>query len=192
MTAAAAPAVPTAATAPTARWQTWLALAGGLLVFGGYNHAILRNESLLARGDVVRLELAPVDPRAFLTGDYMRLDYALAREAARRHDAAASGRRTPDAAAAAGRDAFAIVAVDADRVARLVRLQPAATPRAAGEHALLVRFRAGRARIGTDAWYFEEGTGKRLEAARYGEFRVGADGRTLLTGLLDAGRQPLP
>jgi len=35
----------------------------------------------------------------------------------------------------------------------------------------------------TDAWYFKEGEAERWAAARYGEFRVDANGKALLVGL---------
>ena len=56
---------------------------GAALVFGLFNWSIAQKEALLRDGQVVRLALAPVDPRAFLTGDYMALNYAIAAEAAR-------------------------------------------------------------------------------------------------------------
>ena len=37
--------------------------------------------------------------------------------------------------------------------------------------------------IGTDAWFFREGEGKKYEAARFGLFRVGQDGQMILVGL---------
>ena len=37
----------------------------------------------------------------------------------------------------------------------------------------------------TDAWFFREGEAERWQRARFGEFRVGADGRALLVGLSD-------
>ena len=43
----------------------------------------------------------------------------------------------------------------------------------------------------TDAYFFPEGEGKRFEAARFGEFRVLADGRALLIGLVDGQRRPI-
>jgi uncharacterized membrane-anchored protein len=35
----------------------------------------------------------------------------------------------------------------------------------------------------TDAWFFKEGEAERWSRAKYGEFRVGADGRALLVGM---------
>lgn len=43
----------------------------------------------------------------------------------------------------------------------------------------------------SDAFYFPEGQGQPLQAARFGEFRVLPDGRALLVGLADAQLQPL-
>jgi uncharacterized membrane-anchored protein len=37
----------------------------------------------------------------------------------------------------------------------------------------------------TDAWFFREGEAARWQVARFGEFRVDADGRALLVGLAD-------
>jgi uncharacterized membrane-anchored protein len=35
----------------------------------------------------------------------------------------------------------------------------------------------------TDAWFFAEGEESRWSRARFGEFRVGAEGKALLVGL---------
>ena len=43
----------------------------------------------------------------------------------------------------------------------------------------------------TDAWFFKEGEAERWARAKYGEFRVGSDGRALLVGLRGAELQPL-
>ena len=52
------------------------------------------------------------------------------------------------------------------------------------EHRL--RVRAGRVRVGTDAYFFQEGMAERYAGAAYGEYRVAADGAAVLTGLRDA------
>ena len=46
-------------------------------------------------------------------------------------------------------------------------------------------------KFATNAFFFQEGTAKRYEAARYGEFRVASDGELLLTGLRGKELQPL-
>jgi uncharacterized membrane-anchored protein len=47
------------------------------------------------------------------------------------------------------------------------------------------RQRDGRTRLGTDAWYFQEGDGTELGKARYGEFRVDDRGTMVLVRMLD-------
>jgi uncharacterized membrane-anchored protein len=162
-----------------AAWQKLLLAFGAVLVFGLFNWSLVQKEALLRNGRIVRLALAPVDPRAFMTGDYMALNYALAAQAG---NLLAQTRR---------QDGFAVVTVDDRQVAALVRMQDAPAPVSLGEQALRVRLRAGRARIGTDAFYFQEGTAKQYEAAKYGEFRVDASGQMLLIGLLDESLQAL-
>jgi uncharacterized membrane-anchored protein len=163
--------------------QKWLAIVGLVIVFVAFNGSILQKEQLLRDGQVVRLALAPVDPRAFMTGDYMALDYAVA---AQLND------RLRSAGDRVARDAFAVVAADSEGVAQLVRLQEEAAPLQSGEVALKARLRQGRVRLGSDAFYFQEGTGRRYEKARYGEFRVGAGGDMLLVRLLDESLVAIP
>ena len=155
--------------------QKWLAIIGVLLVFGALNASVLQKERVLREGQVVRLSLAPVDPRAFMTGDFMALNYAIANEL----------NRTMVSDKDRARDAVVVVSLDGQGIGKLVRLQERASPLQAGEVALKLRVRDGRVRLGTDAFYFPEGTARRYEKARYGEFRVAPDGEMLLVRLLD-------
>ena len=59
------------------------------------------------------------------------------------------------------------------------------------ERLLLARWQQGQWRIGPDAFFFEEGTAAQYEQARYGEFRLQADGATLLVGLRDEALKPI-
>ena len=54
---------------------------GLLLVIVVLVGLVVGKERVLARGTPVLLELAPVDPRSLMQGDYMVLDYAVSREA---------------------------------------------------------------------------------------------------------------
>jgi uncharacterized membrane-anchored protein len=52
---------------------------------------------------------------------------------------------------------------------------------------LRYRIRANRVWLGTNAFFFEEGSAARFNGARYGEFRVDrASGEAVLVGLRDA------
>jgi len=148
-----------------------LIVLGTLLALGAVNVAILGKERIKQDGEVVYLPLAPVDPRSLVQGDYMALRFALAREIERRDEAA-------HRVESEGEVAFAALALDDKRVASLAG---DATPAAMK---LRYRIRGGRIWLGTDAFFFEEGTVERFSAARYGEFRVDRrSGEAVLVGL---------
>lgn len=131
---------------------------------------VVKKERLLASGQSMLLDLGPVDPRSLVQGDYMRLDYALSR------NVAVDGSWP--------RDGALIVRLDEYGVARFVRRDDGAAL-AQGEHRLAYRVRGRRAHIGTDAYFFQEGTADRYQRARYGEMRVAPDGSAVLVGLRD-------
>ncbi|MDE8355606.1 GDYXXLXY domain-containing protein, partial [Klebsiella pneumoniae] len=54
-------------------WRGALIALGLVLALAVVNLAIVSCERLLAEGEVVLLELAPVDPRSLMQGDYMSL-----------------------------------------------------------------------------------------------------------------------
>ena len=54
----------------------WIIIIINLIILlGFFNNSILQKEKLLTDGQLVLLELAPVDPRSLMQGDYMRLNY---------------------------------------------------------------------------------------------------------------------
>jgi uncharacterized membrane-anchored protein len=76
-------------------------------------------------------------------------------------------------------------------VATLLRLYRPGEGLAEGEFPVELTPRGGRWTLATDAWFFREGEAQRWQAARYGEFRVAADGRALLVGLADDQLRPI-
>ena len=121
------------------------------------------------------LELAPVDPRSLMQGDYMALRYRIANDAF-------PGRTI-------GADGYIVVTTDADGVAKFERIDDGTLR--PGEIRLRYRWRDDGLKFATNAYFFEEGTASRYNGARFGEFRVGSDGEMILTRLRDANRKPL-
>jgi uncharacterized membrane-anchored protein len=150
------------------------AILAGLAVLVLANLTIFQRERLLADGRVVLLALAPVDPRSLMQGDYMALDYGLARDLSA---------RTPPGEVL--RDGHVVLALDAQNVASFVHFEDG-SPLAPDQIRLRYRVREGEIRFATNAFFFQEGEAKRYEPARFGEFRVAADGEAILTGLRDA------
>ena len=155
-------------------------LLSGLAILAGINATVWRYEHAMSSGEVVLLRLAPVDPRSLMQGDYMRLNYEIARELTSR-DARATQNKGSDTL---------VIRLDAHQVATLVA--DGKPDRLTSDERLLQVHQSERQwQIGPDAYFFEEGTGEQYEAARYGEFRLQADGKSLLVGLRDEAYQPI-
>ncbi len=155
-----------------------LVLLAGVVALLAIDWTIAARERLVTDGRVVLLELAPVDPRSLMQGDYMALRFLVAE--AVMHAGSAS-------VAADGR---LVLAVGPDGVAMFRRLDDD-SPLAPDEARLRYRIRDNTVKLATNAFFFEEGKGQRYAAARYGEFRVAPDGEALLTGLRDRSRKAL-
>jgi uncharacterized membrane-anchored protein len=149
-----------------------------VIALGLVDFSIAKKERLLSEGRLVYLELAPVDPRSLMQGDYMALRYKLANEVAAllTHEQSSSGR--------------VVVALDASSVAHFKRLHDGG-PIGADEALLFYRVRDGTLKFATNAFFFQEGHAQDYAKARFGEFRVAADGELLLTGLQGESLEPL-
>lgn len=160
-----------------------VALLGLLLIIVMMTINVAKYETHLATGDTVLLELAPVDPRGFMQGDYMTLSYAIEREI---FDAL-ENHPEEDLYSTASGDGYVIVALDDDRVGEFIRLanvKPSnLTP---NEMAIYYRVRNGSLKLATNAFFFQEGHAKAYESAEYGLFRVNDKGAPLLIDMVDS------
>lgn len=143
-----------------------------LLLLVAVNFTIYQREKLISSGREVLLELAPVDPRSLMQGDYMALRFQIANQAFARQDL-----ETLD-------DGRLVAVLDERGVASFVRFADS-LPLAKNEVLLRYRIRNGRSKFATNAFFFQEGHAKDYEAARFGEFRVDKDGEAILIRLRD-------
>lgn len=144
------------------------------VVLASINGLILKKESVLSHGQTILLELAPVDPRSLMQGDYMTLRYSLATEIPD-EDLKDKGR--------------IVVALDENNVARYVRIHRGESL-SAGEHLLFYRNRKGL-KLGAESFMFQEGLGQIYARARYGELKIEPSGESVLAGLRDKHFIPL-
>ena len=135
-----------------------------------FNYAMVKKEALLSDGQLVLLELAPVDPRSLMQGDYMELRYRISEGA----DFDSIPKR-----------GYCVVSLQAEGIAEKVRLQPDRAP--LNDHEYLIEYTAGdwRLNIGAESFFFEEGQAEQFAKAKYGGIKVDRAGNSLLVGLYD-------
>ena len=165
-----------------------VALISLVIILGLVNWSIFEKEKHLAQGDIVYLELAPVDPRSLMQGDYMALNFRVAQEvyeALPKLDTYRGWNRNADAG-----DGVVVVKLDEQRRAQFVRIHDG-KPLAEDELKLPYRVRNGSVKFATNAFFFQEGHAQIYEAARYGQFRINKRGDLLLASMYDKDLKPL-
>jgi uncharacterized membrane-anchored protein len=149
-----------------------IVLVTGLVILVLVNYSIYSRERLLTEGSLVLLQLAPMDPRSLMQGDYMALRFQVANDL-RSHVKKESAH-----------DSHVVVTIDDRRLGAFARLDDG-SPLAANELRMRYRMRNEQIKFGTNAYFFQEGDAQLFSRARYGEFRVGSDGESILSGLRD-------
>lgn len=150
----------------------WIIILINLIILLGlFNNSILQKEELLTDGQLVLLELAPVDPRSLMQGDYMRLRYAI------------SDNINSDSISKRG---FCVVKLEENGIAKKVRIQENKTP--INDNEFLIEYTSKKWRninIGAESYFFQEGEADKYENAKYGGIKVDSQGNSLLIGLYD-------
>jgi uncharacterized membrane-anchored protein len=150
----------------------WIIIFVNLLILlVSFNHSIFKKETLLSDGELILLELAPVDPRSLMQGDYMELRYAISDDI------------ETDSISKRG---FCVVKLMANNIAKRVRIQENKTPLNKGEY--LIKYKAKDwqgLNIGAESFFFQEGEGEKYEVAKYGGIKVDDQGNSLLIGLFN-------
>lgn len=172
------------------RTRSVVAIVACLLILAVINLSIAGKQKHLAEGRVVYLELAPVDPRSMMQGDYMALNYRVANDVLRSIPKIQDADRPwlPEYKATDGR---IIATLDDRSIASFARLEGSGEI-SDNEIYLGYRVRNGRMKFASNAYFFQEGTADQYTDAKYGRFRVNEDGDLLLTALHDENLNELP
>lgn len=153
------------------KYKSILILFNLALLLAYFVYSVIQKETLLKEGSLVLLELAPVDPRSLMQGDYMDLRYKIAIDL--RNDSLP-------------KRGYCIVQPDDHRIAQLIRVQAGRTPLNKGEQ--LIEYSSPNPwniSIGAESFFFQEGDAAKYDSARYGGIKVNSKGNTLLIGLYD-------
>ena len=150
----------------------WIVTIAALLFV---NYAIYGKEQLIRNSQPILLQLAPVDPRSLIQGDYMALRYKMATDLADQ-DLPPRGKL--------------VIKVADNGVASFVRVDDG-TPLAPGERLLNYYKHDWQIDLGATSFFFQEGKAADYAAAQYGELRVDASGTSILIGLRNEKLEPL-
>ena len=160
-----------------------LALISMIIILAGINWSIMKKENHLATGHIVYLDLAPIDPRSLMQGDYMALRFRIGDEVYRALPKTEEYKRWRHNAD--GKDGYVVVNQDDKGIASFNRLYTADEQLAKDELLLRYRVRGGAVKFATNAYFFQEGEGPIFQPARYGQFRVNETGEILLVAMYD-------
>lgn len=158
--------------------RTKIMIALLALILAALNYGVYEKEQIKEHGETLLLELAPVDPRSLMQGDYMRLRYAIERTAPEKELATHEKR------------GYMVIRPDENNVAQFVRFHKE-EDLAAGEKLLHFHKQYSSVRIVPDSFFFQEGHAKHYENAKYGVFKFDNSGHHLLVGLADTNRQEI-
>jgi uncharacterized membrane-anchored protein len=140
-----------------------------LLALAWVNLGIFQKETLIASGEPIFLELAPVDPRSLIQGDYMALQYAIARDLADREDLPVRGQL--------------VLHLDGRNIATFARLYDGQSPLASNERLIDYQKPYYDLWLAPTSFFFEEGQGEVYQEARYAELRLDSSGEAILVDL---------
>lgn len=96
------------------KYSRILIIANLILLLGYFNWSVYQKEQTLKEGQLVLLQLAPVDPRSLMQGDYMRLNYKEANSELINRQEAKRG--------------YAVLKLDKNHVGEIIRLQESLEP----------------------------------------------------------------
>lgn len=194
--------------------STYIVLATyiGIVLF--FITSVVKKQDTLNSGELVYLELAPVDPRSLMQGDYMSLEYKIVQDA-RTEDFISDfplGLDQPTTIVdslffeqhqSQGQEDISIQdhKMTYRDFPRQGYVEIKMTPQGIGEfvtlhteyvevapqHLLLKYFNKGNwsFSIGAPSFFFEEGKAELFENAKYGALRVDSKGNSILVGMYD-------
>jgi uncharacterized membrane-anchored protein len=143
-----------------------------------FNMSIQSKETILEKGELVLLEMAPVDPRAPFQGDFMVIGFKGVQDV------------SVDSIPKRG---FCILKPAGGAVYEPVRFQAAMIPKKSDERAIRYTTSRWSIEIGSSTFFFQEGKAASYDSARYAGYRLDpSTGKSILIGLYDQQRQRIP
>jgi uncharacterized membrane-anchored protein len=157
-----------------------IALLSLLFILIAINLSIYQKEQHRKKGENLYLELAPVDPRSLMQGDYMALRFKVTNAI---YDALKQQSNNPQSHRLKASQGEAIIRLDKHRIGTFKALYTN-QKLLKDEILLYYRVRNAHIKLATNAFFFQEGSGKIYERAKYGHFRI-KNSHPLLVDMFD-------
>ena len=174
--------------------SNWVLVLTAVLALVYVNLNTWQSQQIKLRGEILFLELAPVDPLSLVQGQYMRLRFEIEKSYDSTHE-------DQGAIQTSRGNVLAIINLDDKRIGTLTGLlapnQRQQQPHGDDNLQLQVHARPEDSmesyaiRIEQNSFLFQENTEDRYAEAKYGMFRVEEDGRYILVDLADEHLRPL-
>jgi uncharacterized membrane-anchored protein len=175
--------------------SNWVLVLTAVLALVYVNLNTWQRQQIKLRGEILFLELAPVDPLSLVQGQYMRLGFAIEK----RYDSTPEDQEVIQNGHG---NVLAVISLDDKRIGTLTGLlapnrrqqQPHGDDTLELQvHTRLFDFDTGSywIHIKQNSFLFQENTEDRYALAKYGMFRVHEDGRYVLVDLADEHLRPL-
>ncbi|MGL4581397.1 MAG: GDYXXLXY domain-containing protein, partial [Flavobacterium sp.] len=169
--------------------------------------AVLQKEKTIKEGQLVLLELAPVDPRSLIQGDYMILNYAISNQT-RAFDQVIVDTPFNDSISASeieenvlraqqdieeavekeelNKRGYVLLSLDKDNVGSMVMMMNEIGEKKENQiYIKYFNYQRWSFNIGAESFFFQEGEAEKYEQAKYGGLRVDEDGNSVLVGMYD-------
>lgn len=173
--------------------SNWVLVLTGLLAIVYVNVYAWHSQQIKTRGEVLFLRLAPVDPLSLVQGQYMRLRF----EIEKTYNSTQADQQLIQNS---NGHVLAVIRLDSKRIGSMTgRLTPRHRPQQHSVDTLLIQVQAQlissrddsdrqqlhAIQIDQNSFLFQENTEDRYTTAKYGMFRVHANGRYVLIDLAD-------
>lgn len=154
--------------------KSMLIVVNLLLLISYFNWSVYAKEKIIDQGKLVLLKLAPIDPRSLMQGDYMALNYEV--------NVISKKVNIP-------KRGFCLLKIDSNGVGHRIALIKNFRSEQNNQIAVKYFFSGTEfwpgIHVGAESYFFEEGQGKKFEAALYGGLKIDGNGNSVLVGLYD-------
>lgn len=160
--------------------QSKIVIAMLAVILTVINFSIYSKEQHLKQGVTVYLELAPVDPRSLIQGDYMALRFKVASKLSDALPKISAKHRWQKKIAP--HDGKIVVSLNQKNIASFQKIYQGEALQE-NELTLNYRVRNNKIKFASNAFFFEEGATDAYTQARYGQFQVNTQGELLLNAM---------